>query len=195
VAVLADRGLSVGVGVPESAAYLARARSEGIAVVRRSSGGTGVLHGPGDLAWSVVLPRDHALVGRDFVHAYDRLGRGAVRFLRARGRTARWDPAPGWSEDCCLLGGRGRVLTVDGRVLGGAAQHASRSALLHHGILPFRLDRPAIARVFDLSSPGPVDHLTGLAEQGVDRPTEATARSLAEALVAEISGVEREGPP
>jgi len=195
VAVLADRALSVGVGVPDQATYLARARAEGIAVVRRSSGGTGVLHAPGDLAWSVVLPRDDPLVGRDFVNAYDRLGRGVVRFLQARGGTARWDPAPGISEYCCLLGSRGRVLTVDGRVLGGAAQHASRAALLHHGILPYRLDRPVLARLFDLEWPGPVDRLVGLDDLGLPRPSASTARSLGETIAHELSSAGRELPP
>jgi lipoate-protein ligase A len=195
VAVLADDALSVGVGVPDSADYLARARAERVPVVRRSSGGTGILHAPGDLAWSVVLPRSHPLVGRDYVRAYARLGRGAVRFLRGEGHEAAWAPAPGVSDGCCLLGTRGEVLEVGGRILGGAAQHASRTFLLHHGILPYRLDRADLSRIFDLTSPGPADRLAGLVDLGMERPSEGTARRLAEAIAAELSAVETAPSP
>jgi len=192
VAVLADRALSVGVAVPELAPWLARARAEGIPVVRRSSGGTGVLHAPGDLAWSLVLPRDHPLVGRDFVGAYGRLGGGAVRFLAARGRAASWVPAPGLSAECCLLGERGQVLVVAERILGGAAQHADRAALLHHGILPFAVDRAATGRLFGLPSPGPVDRLVGLADLGFPRPAFSAVRALAASFAEEIAAPGRD---
>jgi lipoate-protein ligase A len=193
VAILCDRSLSVGVGVPSGVTYLRRARDEGIPVVRRSTGGTGVLHGPGDLAWSVVLPRGHPLVGPDYVHGYERLGQGVAEFLRSPHRSVRWVPAPGVSEDCCLLGSRGRVLTVDGRILGGAAQHASRSALLHHGILPYRLDRPTLARVFDLGVPSPTDRLIGLADLDQDRPRAAMARELGTTIAEGIARAEASG--
>jgi lipoate-protein ligase A len=188
VGVLSDHALSVGVGTGPGARCLVRARTEKLAVVRRSSGGTGVLHAPGDIAWSIVLPRTHPMVGRDFVHAYDRLGRGVTEFLRTQRQAAIWEAAPGLSEDCCLLGKRGRVLTVEGRVLGGAAQHATGRALLHHGILPRRIDRAMVQRVFGLSSPGPVDRLTDLAELGLTEGPAVAARKLADAIAGAVTG-------
>ncbi len=181
VAVLSDRSLSVGAGVRPDVSYVLRARSEGRAIVRRGSGGTAVVHAPGDLAWSVVLPRSDPRVGRDFVRAYERLGAGVVRFLEEERLPARWTPAPGLSEGLCLLSGRGRVLSVHGRVVGGAAQHLAGPALLHHGILTRSLDRAALARWFDL--PGPVlERLTSLEELGLVEPSEALAARLERAL-------------
>ena len=189
VAVLADRAISVGVGVPPTAPFLDRARAEGYSVVRRSSGGTGVLHAPGDLAWSLVLPREHRLVGRDYLRAFDRLGRGVVRFLADHGVRARWVPAPGLSEEFCLLGHRGQVLATNVGIVGGAAQHATRTALLHHGILTARIDRTTLARLFDLGGARAVDRLSSLAEAGLVTPLEELAPALAEALAREVEGV------
>ena len=186
VAVLADRAVSVGVGVPLSAAYLNRARAEGYSVVRRSSGGTGVLHEPGDLAWSLVLPLDHPLVGHDYLRAFGRLGRGVVRFLADHGVTATWIPAPGLSEEFCLLGHRGQVLATNAGILGGAAQHARRAALLHHGTLTARLDRPMVARLFDLGGARGLDQLSSLTEAGLSMPLEKLAPALADALLREV---------
>src|SRR5208282_5648586 len=122
----------VGVGVPPDAAYLQRAAGARIPAVRRTTGGSGLLHAPGDLAWSIVLPRADPRVGKDYVHAYPRLGAGVVDFLSERGVAAKWVDPPGTDPDYCLLSARGSVLALEGKVLGGAAQHLAGGALLHH---------------------------------------------------------------
>ena len=183
VAVLGDIALSVGVGEALSAAYLGRARTAGCPVVRRTTGGSGLLHAPGDLTWTVVLPRRDPRVGRSFVNAYARLGTGVTRFLEAAGVRARWTPAPGVSSSYCTLSSRGLVLTVGDLVLGGAAQHLSREALLHHGTLPRTLNRPLIGRIFELPRTGGLDRLTCLEELGLRENAERQAEGLARALV------------
>ena len=188
VAVLADGALSVGMGVPADAPYLVRARAEGWAIVRRSSGGTAVAHGPGDLTWTIVLPRTDARVGNDYARKYDRLGRAIVRFLSSHGVTARWAPPPAVSDGYCLLGHRGSALWVEGRVLGGAAQHLSGQALLHHGVLPRAIDRTALGRLFELPDHGGLDRLTSLSEAGIRERSEALAVGLAVALDDELAG-------
>jgi lipoate-protein ligase A len=186
VAVLDDVSVSVGVGVDPSSEYLARARAAGLPVVRRTSGGTGLLHAPGDLAWTVVLPRRDPRVGRSYVTGYPRLGAGAVRFLDTAGIRARWVPSFGISSSYCTLGGRGHVLVVGDRILGGAAQHLSRNALLHHGILPRTLDRRLIGRVFELPAESGVDRLTCLEDLGYREPEERQAERLARALAEQL---------
>ncbi|MGB7124379.1 MAG: hypothetical protein WBE40_05950 [Thermoplasmata archaeon] len=182
VTVLSELSVSYGVGVRESAPFLARARAEGIPVARRTSGGSGVLHAPGDLAWSVVLPKDDPRVGQDFVRAYGRFGAGVVRFLAGRDLAAEWSSPPDLAPDYCVLSGRGQVLSVRGQILGGAAQHVSRSALLHQGMLFRDVDRARVARLFSLSEPAALGRLVGLGDLGVTAPPEELARGLARCL-------------
>ena len=186
-AVLTDRAVSYGVGVPPDAPYLVEAALAGLATVRRSTGGTGVLHGPGDLAWAVVLPREDPRVGSDYVHAYPRLGAGVVRFLAERGVRATWGDPPGSDPDYCLLSDRGSVLSTRGKVIGGAAQHVNSRALLHSGIVPLELDRPMLRTVFHLS-PKSVERLTSLRELAVEGTSESLAWKLAAHLSDALAG-------
>ncbi len=196
-AVLSDRSLSVGVGVRGEPGYVGRARRAGLAIVRRSTGGSGVLHLPGDLVWSIVLPRDDPEVGRDFARAYVRLGRGVGRFLAAQGVDARWVPAPGEVEECCVLSSRGQVLEAGGRILGGAAQHATRAALLHQGMIARRIDPELLDRIFGIPPATARTRLAGTDELGVHATPETLARALRDALAVEFlrpSSPGRAGP-
>ncbi len=177
-AVVGPRALSVGVAVSDREGYLVRARSEGLAVVRRGSGGTALLHLPGDLLWSVVLPRSDSRVGHDFVRGYERLGAAVVEVLRSVGLSASWAEPPGLSEEYCPLGSRGKVLLAESRVLGGAAQHATAGALLHHGAIAVEVDRPTLDRLFLWSGPSPAARLGGLRELGVSAPVEELRAAL-----------------
>jgi lipoate-protein ligase A len=145
-----------------------------------------VLHAPGDLSWTVVLPRRDPRVGRSYVTAYARLGEGVVRFLEAAGVRARWDPSSGTSSSYCILGPRGYVLAVGHRILGGAAQHLTREALLHHGFVPRTLDRALVGRIFDLPAVGEVDRLTCLEELGLRDPAGQQAERLARAIAEQL---------
>ncbi|MCI4354289.1 MAG: hypothetical protein L3K06_02865 [Thermoplasmata archaeon] len=186
VSVIRDRGVSFGVGSARDGASERAARAHGLATARRSTGGTGVLHLPGDLAWSIVLPRGHALVGRDFSSAYGRLGTGVVMFLADLGIDGRWDDPLGISREYCLLGFRGRVLTVGGRALGGAAQHVTATALLHHGVVSRSLDRPCVRDVFGLSEEDAVERLTSLTDLGIATDPDRLAEDLERAIAGSV---------
>jgi len=181
VAVLTDRAVSYGVGVAADAPYLRRAKHDSVPSVRRTTGGTGLLHAPGDLAWSVVLPRADPRAGNDYVHAYARLGAGVVKFLADRAVAAAWSDPPGSDPDYCLLSARGSVLAAGEKVLGGAAQHLAGGALLHHGIIPLELDRPRLRELFDLS-PRSLERLTCLRELGIEGTPDSLAWKLAASL-------------
>lgn len=185
VSVLSERALSIGIAVPEAADFVARARAAGLPVVRRSSGGTGVLHEPGDLAWSVVVPRTHPVAGRGFVRAYGRIGAGVVRALARYGVAARWTSAPALDADCCVLSGRGEVLEVERRLLGGAAQHLTGGALLHQGMLAAAVDRPAHELVFGLDR-RTLDRLVGWAELGARVDSRPLAATVGAELAADL---------
>ena len=150
-AILTSSALSVGVSQRDEARCIVRARQLGIPVIRRSTGGLGLWHAPGDVVWSLVLPRSDPRVGDDFSKAYARLGAGVVHCLASRSVAAVWQAPSGPPGEYCLLSGAGAILSVDGRALGGAAQHLTRHALLHHGVLPYRLDPRRLSELFDLS--------------------------------------------
>lgn len=193
VAVIRDRALSLGVAQADDSWSATRARAAGIPVLRRRSGGSGVLHLPGDLVWSLVLPRDDPRVGRDYVGAYARLGSGIVRFLNGLGVRSDWVPAFGLSREFCLFGSRGRVLAVDGRAVGGAAQHLTARALLHHGIVLQEVDRRLTSRLFGIGAPELEARLVGISDLGVRRPSSELAELLRTALQTE-TGIPPAGP-
>lgn len=187
VAILARPCLSLGVGQRDPVPSAERARRERLPVVRRSTGGTSVLIGRGDIAWSVVLPREDPRVGRDYVRAYARFGGAATRSLVSASGEAAWVPGPGLSAELCYLSGRGQVLTIGGKVVGGAAQHRTSTALLHHGSIALRVDRTLLRRLFDLPEEGGFDRLAGVEELGVVGGSEGIARRLRRELAQEFA--------
>jgi lipoate-protein ligase A len=182
VGVVRAPALSFGVGHRPTPTTQGRAHQRGWAWVARRSGGTSLYHAPGDLVWSIVLPRADPRVGRDYVGAYDRLGSGLVRWLSARGITGAWAPASNALPSYCLLNGRGRTLQVGGRALAGAAQHVTRLAMLHHGVVCASVDEEAIASVFDVPRERVAAGLTGVRALGLDDAPEALASELADHL-------------
>lgn len=181
-----ERAVTLGFAQKEGTAEEARAKELGIAVLRRSSGGVGLLHETGDVFWSVVLPRESPHVGRDFINAYPRLGSGMTRFLREKGLDASWEKTPSLSKNYCTLTGRGYVLSSGGRVLGGASQHLAGGYILHHGTVSCSLDREFISAVFGLDTSISWGALTCLNEQHIQlaqADMEHLAASLRDALV------------
>jgi lipoate-protein ligase A len=191
VSAVREAGVSLGVGTASGSPIEARAREVGLPTVRRSTGGTGILHLPGDLVWSVVLPRSDPLVGPDFSSAYGRLGAGVVLFLAELGLDGRWGEPEALSDAFCLLGRRGRALSAEGRVLGGAAQHLTASALLHHGVVNRTLDRGLVAQLFDVPPEIATARLSSLTELGVSDPPERLAEGLARTIAASLGGARR----
>ena len=124
----------------------------------------------------------------DFARGYGRLGDGVVRFLRRHGVVGAWTAPPDLAPDYCVLSGRGQVLSVGSRVLGGAAQHLSRSALLHQGMIPRSVDRDLVTRLFQVSDPAVLDRLIGLQELGIDVPSTDLAHQLAAELARDLGG-------
>jgi lipoate-protein ligase A len=183
IARVSSEAFSLGVSQRNDVPSAERARTLGILVLRRSSGGLGVYHGPGDLSWSVTLPRTDPRLKEGFRCAYGPLGEGPARLFADAGFRSRWVPAAGRDAELCLLGARGEVLEVEGRILGGAAQHLTSTTLLHHGVLPYQVDPERLAGLFGLSEEELPRRLVGYAELLPGVPAEVVASSLASALV------------
>ncbi len=90
------------------------------------------------------------------------------------------------------MSARGEVLTGEGRVIGGASQHATSRALLHHGIVASRIDRSLLETLFGLA-PADTERLTSLEELGV-APGSLDLRTLARDLGQGV-GAEPPGNP
>jgi lipoate-protein ligase A len=178
--------LSLGVAQSLGSTEARKAREMRIPVYRRTSGGTGLLHCPGDIFWSIVLPRTPDLVGRDFIHRYSRFGAGWIEFLTKRKVSASWDKAPDGFPSYCLFSGRGEVLATGGKVLGGASQHVTAKALLHHGAVACALDPAAMQKVFDMPE-DLVRRLTSLGGEGVSLG-DGDLEELAECLLQTVTG-------
>lgn len=172
------RAITIGIGESMEGPVARSAHALGWEVLRRSTGGTGVVHLDGDVLWSLVLPRSDPRVGRDFSRAYARLGTPVTNALERLGVRASWAPSRGLSTTYCLLGERGWALEVDGRAVGGAAQHLTSSALLHHGTLSLSLPVSVLEAVFGLSPEVAGQHLGALGDLGL--------RAASATLVAEV---------
>ncbi len=104
-------------------AYCAR---EGIAVVRRLSGGGTVYHDPGNINYAFVVDKGELpALDRDFTGP-------VIRALRALGVEAR--------------AGERRELLCEGLKISGTASHITRDRILFHGTLLHRADLGRLAK-------------------------------------------------
>jgi lipoate-protein ligase A len=98
--------------------------SDGVAIVRRDSGGGAVVLGPGCMNYSLVLSLDRRPELRDVRASYRKILGRLVRLLGVSGL-----------EVCGTSD-----LAIAGRKVSGNAQRRGRRALLHHGTLLYGFD-------------------------------------------------------
>jgi lipoate-protein ligase A len=165
---------------PEKELRLGYCREQGIAVVRRLSGGGALYVDEGQLAWSLVLPRASGDGRPDLATLLERACRGVARGLARLGVKTRFK-AP-------------NDLEVAGRKLAGCHVAVEPGAVLLHGTVLMTADVERMLHALRVPteklSPKGLDgarrRLVTLAEL-LDAPPETAA--LREALVAGLSGV------
>lgn len=123
----------------------ARCQSEGVGVVRRSTGGLAILH-TDEFTYSIALPVDHPLAAGDVLTSYRRISEAIMEALRRMGvpqvqanRVAKEDKATGpvcfeAPSDYEVVGG------APPRKLVGSAQWRRVDGVLQHGSLPLHGD-------------------------------------------------------
>jgi lipoate-protein ligase A len=106
-------------------------RRLGVDVVRRATGGMGLLHGS-DLTYSVVMPRPAGGDGR-VAAVYDLLAGALIAGLARVGVDATIARNDGPSGPVCFAGQQGADLRVGDRKVCGSAQVRRGGAVLQHG--------------------------------------------------------------
>jgi lipoate-protein ligase A len=125
--------VSLGRFQPETDLDRAACRRLGVDVVRRPTGGRGLLHGA-DLTYAVVMTRPGGDAGRvDAV--YQRLAGGLIAGLAELGVDAAVARHDGSSGPVCFAGQQGADLRVGERKLCGSAQVNLGPAVLQHGAI------------------------------------------------------------
>jgi len=134
---------------PEEA-DLAFCRTEGMPVLRRLTGGTGVIH-RGDLGVGLVLPMQHPWA-KGIVGLYGRFLDVLGPALRSLGsevsRLADPARASRVRSPICFLDQLSDTLVVDGKKVVGCAQTRRGGAVLIHAAILLGLDAELYARVF-----------------------------------------------
>ena len=156
----------------------------GVEVVRRPTGGKGLLHG-GDLTYSVAMPQpDGAAGGVDAV--YRLLAGGLIAGLARVGVDAAVARHDGPAGPVCFAGQQGADLRVGDRKLCGSAQVRREGAVLQHGsILLTRLafDETDVLRARPGAPAVTRDALRAATVTLVELGAPTDARVVADALV------------
>jgi lipoate-protein ligase A len=175
----------LGYGQRPEDADLEWCRSQGLPVLRRLTGGTGVVH-RGDLGVGLALPQEHPWA-KGIIGLYGRFLDVLEPALAAVGsevsRLAEPRRGSRVRSPVCFLDQLSDTLVVDGRKAVGCAQTRRRGGVLIHAAVLLGLDAGLYARIFDL----PEDVVSaGLAPavSGADPRVvgEAIAAQLANAL-------------
>ncbi len=152
-----DRAVVLGSAEPESHIDLNAARSAGLQVVRRRSGGGAVLVEPGRMLWvDVVIPVDDLYWESDVGRAFWWLGEAWADALAAAGvRDATvWRGALArsrWSDRVCFAGvGPGEVVVGDQKVV-GISQRRTRAGALFQCAVPVMWEPDRLVAVLALS--------------------------------------------
>jgi lipoate-protein ligase A len=180
------------------AADLDWCRANGIPVLRRLTGGTGVIH-RGDLGVGLFLPEEHSWA-KGVIGLYGRFLDVLGPSLHSLGsEVSRLDEAGHASRvrsPVCFLDQLSDTLVVDGRKVVGCAQTRRRGAVLIHAAVLLGLDATLYERVFGV----PADEIrAGLAPAlpggDTEEIGEAIAGALAKALGLELEWCQPESVP
>lgn len=172
--------VSLGRSQTEAEVDLEAARSWGLDVVPRCTGGGAILHNETEVTYAVVLPLDHPGLPRDIPGSFGFLGAGVVEGLRLLGLPAEVESVQeNTRETLCYVRRQGTNVMVRGRKVSGGAQRRNGKAVLQHGTVIVDRDEERMARLFRTEPDVIRRRVTSLREEGLD----VTREKLVEALV------------
>ena len=126
---------------------LAACHAQGVAVIRRPTGGRAVLHDQ-EVTYSVVMPLALADGPHTITEHYRRIGMALAAALQALGLPVqlarpqvRAAPTRAPASPACFAALSRYELSVAGKKMVGSAQKRAQRALLQHGSIPLWMDR------------------------------------------------------
>jgi lipoate-protein ligase A len=169
----------------------------GIPIIRRPTGGRGILHG-GDVTVSLAI--SEALLGSDggsIAASYRRLSQGfiaALDLLNIGLAMGNCERLPGRGGDCFASKSQADMVTAGGEKLIGSAQRRSAGVILQQSSLRYRPARVLAEEVFLGLTAAPV---YPLADIGLNSVQEALIKGFQQALklpaeIIELTNFERE---
>jgi lipoate-protein ligase A len=147
-------------------------REAGVPVVRRMTGGRGVLHGT-DLTYAVASPTDGGRFSPGIMAVYRELSGVFVRFFRELGlvpevKTYGGSDRAERASAVCFATPSAFEILLDGRKVVGSAQRLMPHGFLQHGSIPLEPQQDVLARIFRDVSRGEVRaQMTDLRTAGV----------------------------
>mgnify|MGYP006286980579 CR=1 FL=1 len=176
----------LGFSQPVADVDLRACRRRGIPVLRRSSGGTGVVHRQ-DWSAGLVLPRSHRWCTGGVIALYESFLGVLGPLLERFGATVRREPAPRRAarvrSPICFEDRLADTLLVGGRKAVGSAQVWRRRACLVHATVLLGLDAALYAELFRVQEERIREALApALAEVDPEELSGAAATAFAEAL-------------
>ena len=144
----------------------AHARSRGVGIVRRLTGGRALLHHR-EITYSVTAP---LATGASLRESYERINRLLVYGLRQLGvavsAAAPKERASAPSAAPCFERPSAGELVVNGRKLVGSAQWRDGNAMLQHGSILIEDDQPLVSELASVAVPNPQPAATLTASLG-----------------------------
>ena len=173
-------------------------RSRGMPVLRRLTGGTGVVH-KGDLGVGLALPQSH-LWAQGIISLYDRFLNVLEPTLRSVGadvsRVAEPRRASRVRSPICFLDQLADTLLVDGKKAVGCAQTRRRGSVLIHAAVLLGLDAEMCSKVFGVPADDVASGLAPAVPDGDWRVVgEAIAAHVGDALGLDVRRRELEPVP
>lgn len=173
------------------------ARAEGLHVVRRVTGGSGVLH-HNELTYSFVArvaPPFTDNIEQNYTLLSDAIAAGLGRRFGVRAELEPSRPERAVASGACFLTPALKELKVHGRKLVGSAQRRQRGAFLQHGALPLSTDYALHARLFGLTPERLRGAMVDLSEAAGRAVTHAEAADALREGFAERLGARWSSPP
>ena len=159
-------------------------------VVKRGTGGGGILHNASEVTYSVVVPIDHPDLPRGLPASFAYLGGGVRTALRALGLPAELESVPDLTRDAlCYVRQQGTNLVVRGRKISGGAQRRTRRAVLQHGTVIVDRDEARLARVFQTPEATVTARVTSLRLEGIDPTRTALVAALVRGFATDLAAL------